>query len=351
MTLKKSLLLVPSLVACLFSASPAAAADLLYTETDRVTLPSSNTWWDYIKMQPGSSHLYMARVKDGLTVFDVDTNKVITTVENSIGANGPLLLPDYNRGYIAMTDGTLLSVDLETFMPIERLPLANDGGLNSGFFDAATKRIHFITGSREKESTWFTLDPATGKLLSKKTFPFRKMDDAATDGKGTIFAPARYDNIIMKLKSDTLEEFDRWTVSCNVKKVHYQAHSDRIFGACGGDKPTFFVLNAQTGKEIASIDIGLHLDAMVIDEKRHRIITANGDGSLSVIGQDGPNIFKKLGTVFTSKGARMMHLDDRTGRLFVVNATATETPADPETGETDYLYHPNTFVVTTYTPQ
>ncbi|MBL4639347.1 MAG: hypothetical protein JKY57_02340 [Kordiimonadaceae bacterium] len=351
MTVKKSLLIVPSLLACLFSHGPTAAVDLLYTETDRVTLPSSNTWWDYIKMQPGSSHLYMARVKDGLTVFDVDTNKVVTTIENSIGANGPLLLPDYNRGYIAMTDGTLLTVNLETLKPIERKQLANDGGLNSGFFDPATKLVHFITGTREKESTWFTIDPATGKLLSKKTFPFRKMDDAATDGKGTIFAPVRYDNIIMKLKSDTLEEFDRWTVSCNVKKIYYQTHSDRIFGACGGDKPTFFVLNAQTGEEIASIEIGRDLDAMVIDEKRQRIITANGEGSLTVIGQDGPNTFKKLGTIYTSVGARMMHIDDRTGRLFVVNATETITPADPKTGDTDYEYHADTFVVATFTPQ
>lgn len=53
--------------------------------TISVTLPSSNTGWDYVKMEPDSSRLFMARVQDGLAVFDVDTGRVVTTVENSTG--------------------------------------------------------------------------------------------------------------------------------------------------------------------------------------------------------------------------------------------------------------------------
>ncbi|MBL4838019.1 MAG: hypothetical protein JKY34_10620 [Kordiimonadaceae bacterium] len=351
MTARKALLLIPSLLMALCSATPTVAVDALYTQTAQVTLPSTDTWWDYIKMQPGSSHLFMARVDDGLTVFDVDTNKLVTTIDNSIGANGPLLLPEYGRGYVAMTDGSLLIVDLETLKPLKRLPLADDGGLNSAIYDPVTKRVYAITSTRKEQATWFALDAATGKFLWKKSFPFRKMDDAATDGKGTLFAPARYDNIIMKLKSDTLEEFDRWTVSCNVKKVYYQAHTNRVFGACSGDKPTFFVLDADTGREIANIKIGKGIDAMVIDEKRHRILASNDDGSLNVIGQNGADDFKMLGTIYTSVGSRMMHIDQRTGRLFVVNAGLTITPPDQETGEAGEVYHPNSFTVTTYTPQ
>ncbi|WP_204309391.1 hypothetical protein, partial [Enterobacter cloacae] len=79
--------------------------------------------------------------KDGLTVYDVDRRKVIGTVANSAGANGPLLLPQYNRGYVAMTDGSLLSFDLKTLAVIERIRLAEDGGLNGVVHDPATKRI------------------------------------------------------------------------------------------------------------------------------------------------------------------------------------------------------------------
>ncbi|MFC4314100.1 hypothetical protein ACFPN2_33815 [Steroidobacter flavus] len=342
-------LLLGSVIA-LGMATAHADTNLLYTLDRSAVLPSTNTGWDYIKMEPNSSRLFMARDKDGLTVFDVDTNKAIATVDNSVGANGPLLLPDYNRGYVAMTDGSLLSFELKSLKPIARLPLATDGGLNSGVLDPATKQIHFITGTRTTESTWFTLDPATGKLLKKTTFPFKKMDDPALDGKGTLFAPARRDNLILKLDSRTLKEQARWSVDCNVSKVRYQASTNRILAACSGDNPLFLAVDAATGKTVARIPIGKGMDGFVIDEQRHRIVTSNGgDGTLTVIGQNGADSYELLGTVSTRVIARMMHIDERTGRLFVVAADYSSGKPDAS-GNAPKTLHPNTFTVLTYKP-
>lgn len=328
-----------------------AAAQLLYTLEKSATLSSTDTGWDYIKMEPGGNRLFMARADDGLTVFDVDQNKVVGTVENSNGANGPLLLPEYNRGYVAMTDGSLLSFDLKTLRPIERLSLASDGGLNSAVHDPTTRQIHAIVSGRPAESTWFTLDAATGKLLKKTTFPFKKMDDPAIDGKGHVFAPARRDNLILKLDSKTLAEQARWPVDCNVAKVRYQARTNRILAACSGDQPLFFALDAATGRTVARLPIGKGMDALVIDEQRHRIVTAHGaDSSLFVIQQNGADAYEFLGTVSTRVGARMMHIDERTGRLFVVAADYTTGKSDAS-GAATRTYHPNSFVVLTYKPQ
>lgn len=350
MTLRPLLLSALSTLACVLTAAPAAAGDLLYTQQSAVTLPSTNTGYDYVKMQPGTSRLFMARLADGLTVFDVDTNKVITTVANSVGANGPLLLPQYNRGYIAMDDGSMLTVDLKTLQPISRDPLASDGGLNSAIYDPYTKQVHAIVGGRPKESTWFTLDAATGKLLKTTVFPFRKMDDPATDGKGRLFAPARRDSIVLVLDAKTLEEKARWPVGCTVSKVRYQASTNRLLGACGSVKPMFFALDADTGRMITTFPIGASLDGFAIDEQRHRIVTSNYDGTLSVIGQNGADDFKLLGTVGTHMGARMMTMDERDGRLYVVNAAFTSSAPDAE-GNTNDTYHPDSFVVLTYKPQ
>lgn len=331
-------------------AARVGAVDLLYTLESTKTLPSSDTYWDYIKMEPGSSRLYMARVKDGLTVFDVDKNEVIGTVENSIGANGPLLLPQYGRGYVAMTDGSLLSFDLKTLKAIERLPLDENGGLNSAIYDPATKRIHAIVGSRPKESTWYTLDAATGKLIGTKTFPFRKMDDAAVDGQGHIYAPARYDDMVLRLDSETLTEQARWPVGCHVSKMRYQASTKRLLGACQPENHMFFALDPSTGKVTARVPIGRTVDGFGIDEQRHRIVTSNGaDANLTVIRQNSADDYELLGTVSTRPGARMMYMDDRNGRLYVVASTYTDSKPDAS-GDTERSYHPNSFVVLTYKP-
>lgn len=327
----------------------AADAGLLYKLESSVTLPSTNSGWDYIKMEPNSGRLYLARDADGLTVFDVDQNKAIATVENSVGANGPLLLPQYNRGYVANTDGSLLSFDLKTLKPIERLPLDKNGGLNSGVHDPVTKQVHFIVSTRPAEATWYTLDAATGKLLKKTVFPFRKMDDPAVDGAGTLYAPARRDKLILKLDSKTLKESARWNTECNVSKTRWQASTKRILGACVGDNPLFFALDPATGKTTARVPIAGHIDGIGIDEKRKRIVTSSGDGVLTVISQKGPDEFELLGTVSTRPGARMMYMDDRSGNLYVVAADYTTGKPDAA-GEVTETYHPNSFVVLTYKP-
>lgn len=327
----------------------AESIDLLYTQESATPIPSTDSGWDYIKMEPGTGRLFMARDRDGLTVFDVDTNRVITTIDNSVGANGPLLLPQYNRGYSAMTDGSLLSFDLASLKTVARLPLAADGGINSVVHDPATKRIHAIVSERPAKSTWYTLDAATGRLLSKTEFPFRKMDDPAIDGTGRMFAPARHDKLILTLDSKTLKETGRWTVPCTVSKVRYQPSTNRVLAACLDD-PLFIALDATTGREVARIPIGPALDGLVLDEKRGRVVTSSDDGTLTVIQQNGADEYALLGTVTTRVRARMMTIDERNGRLLVVAANSTAGPRKPD-GSRTRRYHPNTFTVLTYVPQ
>lgn len=328
------------------AAAQAGDAGLLYKLEATATLPSTDSGWDYIKMQPGTSRLFLARDVDGLTVFDVDQNKATSTIENSKGANGPLLLPQYNRGYIANTDGSLLSIDLKTLKPIERLALDKDGGLNSGVHDPATKQVHFITGTRKEQSTWYTLDAATGKLLKTTSFPFRKMDDPAIDGAGNIYAPARKDNLILKLDSKTLKESARWQTPCNVSKTRWQASTKRIIGACVGEKPQVFSVDPSTGKVTATIPIGPSIDGIGIDEKRKRIVTSSNDGYITVIQQKGPDQYELLGSVTTRPDARMSYMDERNGNLYFVTADSTTTT--DAAGKETQVYHPNSFVVLTY---
>src|SRR3546814_8876226 len=76
---------LPMKMICLFVSTVllgtgAAAAqdsmpDLPYVKTASVTLPSTDTGWDYVKFEPGSARLFMARLDDGLTLFDVEDRK------------------------------------------------------------------------------------------------------------------------------------------------------------------------------------------------------------------------------------------------------------------------------------
>jgi hypothetical protein len=328
------------------------ATSPLYTLERAATLPSTDTDWDYIKLQQGTPRLFMARRRDGLTVFDVDKNTAIATVPNSAGANGPLILPQFNRGYAAMTDGSLLSFRLDTLQVIDRLKL-DSGGLNGVVYDPATRRAHAVVGSRTTPgANWYTVDAATGKRLSTRTFPYRKMDDPVPDGQGHLFAPARYDRVILKLDSRTLNQMAQWNVDCDqVVVVEFQKRTNRVLVGCRGDHPVFLALDPVDGREVARVPIGKGVDGMAIDELRHRIVTSNGaDSSLSVIQQSGADSYQLLGNIQTRPQARVIQLDERTGRLFTVTADATF-PAPAGGTPVPPVFHPNSFTVLTYRPQ
>lgn len=329
---------------------PGCAAEPAYVTETAATLPSTNTGWDYITLDQATGRLFIARRADGLTVWDTKAGKVLATVENSTGANGVVLVPEFGRAYTAMTDGTMLAFDLATLKPIERVRL-DDGDLNQGFYDPATKRVHMVVGNRPQRSTWITLDAATGKLLGRTEFDSKKMDDPAPDGRGTIYAPMRDNNALLRLSSSDLKVQATWKLDGCVQPVavEFDRAANRVLVACRGDKPVFLAVDPADGRITASLPIGRGVDGMTHDEERHLLVTANGvDGTMSVIRQDGPDKYSLVETVATRSMARVMAMDEKTGRLFTVTAGYTQPTAGPDGKLPAPMFHPDSFTVMSY---
>lgn len=325
----------------------AQAASQLYLQDKPVILPSTDSDWDYIKLDPQSGRLFIARGKDGLSVFDIQSQRLISTVPDSVGANGPLILPQYNRGYVAMTDGTLLIIDLKTLKPLGRIQL-DEGGLNGAVYEPTTQRVHVLVGARPEISTWHHLDAATGRVLGKTEFRSKKMDDPAPDGRGYLYAPVRDQNVILKLRASDLKEEARFTLGACVQPValEYDHRSDRLLLGCRGDKPVFLAIDPKDGAIVGEVPIGRGVDGLALDETRRRIVTTNGgDASMTVIAQKGPNEYVLEGSVATRPKARTMQLDPLTGRVFSVTADFTQSASGDKT-----TFHPNSFTVLSYRP-
>lgn len=202
------------------------------------TLPASNSSWDYIALDQPTGRLFMARRANGLTVWDTKSRRVIATVENSKGANGVVLIPEFNRAYTAMTDGTMLTFALDSLKPVERIRI-HEGDLNQGFYDPATKRVHMVVGNPPVRSTWITLDAANGKVLGRTEFESKKVDDPAVDGHGTIYAPMHDNNVLLKVSSSDLSVQATWKLGACVQPVavEFDHAADGVLVACRGDKP------------------------------------------------------------------------------------------------------------------
>jgi len=88
------------------------------------------------------------------------------------------------------------------------------------------------------------------------------------------------------------------------------------------------VVDANSGKIVASPAIGEGCDATGFDADRGLAFASAGDGTITVIREDGPDKFSVAQTVTTQKGARTMAVDAKTHQLFTVTANVTGTGQD-----------------------
>lgn len=81
------------------------------------------------------------------------------------------------------------------------------------------------------------------------------------------------------------------------------------------------IIDADTGKMIATPTIGPGVDATRFDPGTQDAFSSNGgDGTLTVIHEDSPTSFHVVENVKTERGARTMALDPTTHEVFLATA-------------------------------
>lgn len=77
------------------------------------------------------------------------------------------------------------------------------------------------------------------------------------------------------------------------------------------------VIDAKSGKMVATQPIGKGVDAAEFDPERGLVYFSSGDGTMSVFHEDTPDKYTLLDSVKTQTGARTMAIDRKTGRAFL----------------------------------
>lgn len=152
------------------------------------------------------------------------------------------------------------------------------------------------------------------------------------DGEGKLYVNIEDQREIQRVDTKTGKVDATWPIkACDSPHgLAIDTESRRLFTSCINAK--LLVVNATNGAIIATLPIGKYSDAAAFDTRKKRVFSSNGDGTLSVIQQDGADRYESLGEVTTQFGARTMALDPKTGQIFLVTGDYTEvdsTAKDP----------------------
>jgi DNA-binding beta-propeller fold protein YncE len=187
-------------------------------------------------------------------------------------------------------------------------------------YDPASGHVFTMNGDSGNASV---IDPAKVAVLTNIVLD-GKPEYAAADGRGHVYANIEDKGQIAAIDSMKNVVTAHWPLTGCVSPhgMAVDPVGRRIFSSCSNGK--LIVMNADTGAIVATLPIGLGSDAVAFDPVRKRVFSSNGSGTLSVIVENSPDSFAAPVEIATTRGARTMAVDPKSGRVFLVAADFTE---------------------------
>jgi YVTN family beta-propeller protein len=279
-----------------------------------------DTKWDYLAQDPKSKLLYVTH-GDRVVVVDTSVGKVNAEITGLKGVHGVAFDTSGRFGYI--TDGAANEVvvfDRRTNGVVAHVPAgANPDGI---VFEPVTQTVWAFNGHSNSATV---ISDATHQVVATIPLP-GKPEFPVADGKGAI-----YDNIenlseIVHIDAKTDKVLAAWpTAPCEGPSgLAIDREHERLFAVCDGKMA---VVDARTGKVVATPAIGEEPDAARFDARHQLAFSSNRDGTLTVIHEDSPDSYSVLQTLATKSGARTMELDEASDRIYLVTADFEPRPA------------------------
>jgi DNA-binding beta-propeller fold protein YncE len=330
-----------SLAACLLSVAPAQekAPNPAGYHVVKIIHIGGPGRWDYCVLDSATRRLYVSHGTH-VVVLNADTGKMEGNIPNTLGVHGIALAPDLGRGFIS--DGradTVTIFDLKTLKP---LGTVKSGGRNPDaiYYEPKSKRVFAFNG---RSGTAVAIDGAKGTVAGM--IPLGgKPEFAVGDGEGHVFDNIEDKGELVEIDASQLKVVHRWSLApCKEPSgLAIDTRSRRLFSVCGNN--LMMVVNADTGKIVASPAIGEDPDAAAFDPGTQLAFSSNGEsGTLTVIHEDGPDQYSVVGNLPTRKYARTMAVDLKTHDIFL--PIAEFEPVAPKGDEEEPPMKPNSFGV------
>ena len=328
-----------SLATCLPAAQVEASAALSTYQVQATHLLGGDGGWDLLSVDSQAHRLYVARSTRAMVV-DTTNGSLIGEIPGN-GVHGVAMVPETNRGFMTNgKDNTVTIFDLKTLAVVGHV--ATGPKPDAIIYDAASKQVFVCNNGG---TTLTVLAPTDGAIVG--TIEVGGAPElVAVDGAGRLYTNLEDKNEVGVVDTRTLKVLARWPLAPGNEPsgIDVDAQHQRVFSVCHGSK-TMEVLNADTGKVIASQPIGAGADGAVFDPRSGNVFSPNGDGTLTVIHEITPDTYVVAQTVTTKEGARTIAIDEHTGLLYVVTAERKPAAAGEvaKKGRPEYL--PQTFAV------
>ena len=269
---------------------------------------------DYVTAEAGTGRVFVARASH-VMVVDGPTGKVLGDIPDTPGVHGVGIAAKAGHGFTTDSgDASVMMFDLKTLAPIKKIPIMQNG-LDGITYDEPDDRI--ILTNHSRPGTLTAIDPSTGAVVGTAELEDTVPEGAVADGKGHVFVNNESKNTIQVIDVKTWKATASWPLApcMGPTGIAYDKANNRIFSGCNG---TSVVVDAATGKVVATIPNGTRVDALGWDPAKKLIFIPNGgEGNVTIAHQDSADKYTVVATVATFAGAKTITVDPATHNAYL----------------------------------
>jgi hypothetical protein len=303
----------------------ASAADSAMELKQTIELKGKAGSLDHLAIDAKRDRLFVAnKANNTLDIVDIKAGKLLKQVPNQGGIQGIAYAPDLDRVIVGLgTGGFCNFFDGQEYKLLETKKFSDDS--DNVRYDPRTHLVYVAHA-----------DKSLG-VLDAKTYELKtdiKLPGAAEGFQIETKRPRLYVNIpspseVVVIDTDKNEILNRYKVEMagGQHPLALDEENHRLFLGCR-KKAMMVIMDSETGKEIAGVEIPGEIDDLWLDTKNKRLYASCGDGAIAVLKQLAPDKYEVAEKIETPKGSKTSYFDAQTGRFFlgVPRSAATKAP-------------------------
>ncbi|MFN5362801.1 MAG: YncE family protein [Bacteroidota bacterium] len=299
------------------------AATQLKSQTyfiDTIFYPPFKGDWRYPTVNPSSNKLYITHGNQ-VSILDKNTGDSIGIIPNTPGVEGVALAPKFGKGFTTNSQTNSVTVfDLRSDRFIKNIQVGNHPDWI--LYDVFSSKI--VVGNY-KGGSLSVIDPKLDKVETTIPLGGNRVTGMVSDGNGNLYVHLEDKREIVWIKMTTYDIEMYWSLGTGKSPAGMAIDTkyNRLFSVCN---KLLVIYDINTAKIVDSMQIGENPDGIVFDPVNKLIFVANGNGSLSIISQLGPDDYTLVENIPTKKGSNSLAFDEGTSALFVPGADQLPAP-------------------------
>jgi len=283
--------------------------------------------YDYVFADSDGRKLYVPRTQTSprISVYGLDSLKLLGEIPN-VNARGVAVDPKTGHGFASSSPVSMF--DTRTLVPIKTIEV--QGTPDGILFDPYNHRV-WVFSHRAPNAT--IIDSGDGSVVGTLDLGGAP-EQAVTDGKGHIWVDLEDKDSIAAVDTNTLKVTAIYGLDGKgggPGGLAFDPKNRILFAACH-TPATMVILHADSGKVIDTLPIGMGTDGATFNPATMEAFSSNGDGTLTVIKDEGGTRFTVEQNVQTMRGAKTLTLDSKTGRILMIAAEMKVAPNADQKG-------------------